>query len=148
MTHAATLARLEAAMSRLLAGQPTISDGELTVSNLCREAGVGRDSYYRCSEIVEKFTAAKTNIEARKPELIQLRDEVTELRRQARQQAQQAAEGRRELEELVKNYANQIQVLALRNAELEAECRRLRKHVEADRKVRPLRSTPSGAGEG
>ena len=47
MTRVATQVRLEQALTRLLAGQPTVTDGELTVSNLCREAGVGRDSFYR-----------------------------------------------------------------------------------------------------
>ncbi|MEU4770201.1 hypothetical protein AB0H12_44005 [Actinosynnema sp. NPDC023794] len=38
MTRPATQARLEQALTRLLAGRPTATDGELTVSNLCREA--------------------------------------------------------------------------------------------------------------
>jgi hypothetical protein len=45
VTRADTHARLEQALARLLAGQPISSDGALTISGLCREAGVGRDSY-------------------------------------------------------------------------------------------------------
>lgn len=130
MTRASTLARLDEAITRLLAGQPTCTDGELTVSNLCAEAGVGRDSYYRSPEIVEKFAAAKANAEARKPEVVALREEVAALRRQMRENAAAAAELRRELEDTIKSYANQIQILALRNTELTEQNRSLAQALE------------------
>lgn len=125
MTKPATRARLEAALTRLLAGQPTCTDGELTVSNLCREAGVGRDSYYRTDGIAERFEAVRANAQAHKPELLQLREEIAELKRERRKTRGDHAQTVRELEDTIRAYANQIQVLALRGAELDAENARL-----------------------
>ncbi|MEV0408956.1 hypothetical protein [Actinoallomurus sp. NPDC050550] len=130
MTKAVTRARLEDALTRLLAGQPARTDGELTVSNLCREAGVGRDSYYRSKDIVERFEAAKANAEARKPEVLRLRDELAETRREHNRTKTAHAEVVRELEDTIRTYANQIQALALRNAELEQHNRRLRERLD------------------
>jgi predicted nuclease with TOPRIM domain len=138
MTRATTLTRLEEAMGRLLAGQPTQTDGELTVSNLCAEAGVGRDSYYRSPQIIEKFTAAKANADARKPEFVALREELAEVKRQLKAQTREAAAERRALEETITSYANQIQALALRNAELETQNGRLRERLEATNNVSRL----------
>ncbi|UZG60243.1 hypothetical protein [Rhodococcus opacus] len=39
--------KINEAFDRLLAGHPEITDGKLTVSNICVEAGVSRASYYR-----------------------------------------------------------------------------------------------------
>jgi chromosome segregation ATPase len=130
MTRDSTLARLDNALGQLLAGQPTRTDGELTVSNLCAEAGVGRDSYYRSPQIIEKFTAAKTNADARKPEIVSLREELADTRGKLKTQAREAAEDKRTLDGMVNTYANQIQLLTLRNAELEDENQRLRQRLE------------------
>ena len=142
MTRATTLARLENAMSRLLAGQPTCTDGDLTVSNLCAEAGVGRDSYYRSKQVIDKFTAARANAQTMKPEVVALREELAVARRQLAKQARQAAQDLRSSEETIKAYASQIQLLALRNAELEAESQRLRSLAESARQVSRI-----GAGQ-
>ena len=142
MTRVATQVRLEQALTRLLAGQPTVTDGELTVSNLCREAGVGRDSFYRSPpEFKDAVVAAQANREAQQPELVALREEITALRgafralkevtalkRERKQTASDHAATVRELEEMIRVYANQIQVLALRNSELEDQIRHLAHH--------------------
>jgi hypothetical protein len=143
MTRASTLARLDEAITCLLAGRPTCTDGELTISNLCAEAGVGRDSYYRSPQIVEKFVAAKANVDARKPEVLALREELAALKRQMKQQASDAAGRRRELEETVKIYANQIQILALRNNELTGRNQNLTQALERQGVVRRLQPRES-----
>jgi len=131
---------LEQALTRLLAGQPTATDGELTVSNLCREAGVGRDSFYRSSqEFKDVVATAQANREAHQPELVALREEIAVLKRERKQTASDHAATARELEETIRVYANQIQVLALRHSELEDQVRQLhRRMAYADPDVIPL----------
>ena len=108
------ISAVQQALTRLLAGQPTVTDGELTVSNLCREAGVGRDSFYRSPpEFKDAVVAAQANREAQQPELVALREEITALKRERKQTASDHAATVRELEETIRVYANQIQVLAL-----------------------------------
>lgn len=83
MTRAAAQARLHQALARLLAGQPAATDGELTVVNLCREAGVGRDSFYRSpQEFKDAVAAARANRDARQPDLVALRDGIVIVKRQ------------------------------------------------------------------
>lgn len=119
MTRASTQTRLDAALTRLLAGQPTATDGSLTVANLCREAGVGRDSYYRSpQQFKDRFVAACGNHDGHQPELVRLREVVAELRRQQKRTVTGHAAAVRDLEDTIKTYANQIQALALRSAEL------------------------------
>ena len=126
MTRAATHERLDQALTRLLAGQPAITDGELTVTNLCREAGVGRDSYYRTPAVVARFTAARATAATPGTELARLRDRAATLAREIRDGKRDHAAQITELEDQVKTYAGQIQVLALANQELKEENQRLR----------------------
>ncbi|MEV4049567.1 hypothetical protein AB0J55_00105 [Amycolatopsis sp. NPDC049688] len=120
MTRSTTQARLEQALNRLLAGQPTASDGDLTISTLCREAGVGRDSYYRSpQQFKDSVVAAFAHREAQQPELVALREEVSALKRARKEADRDHTRTVHELEATIRLYANQIQVLALRNAELE-----------------------------
>ncbi|MEU7740200.1 hypothetical protein [Nonomuraea sp. NPDC049158] len=67
--------------TRLLAGQPTSSDGALTISSLCREAGVGRDFHYRSpQQFKDTVVAAFARREAPQPELVTLRAPTRSLR--------------------------------------------------------------------
>jgi len=130
VTRAATQARLEQALTRLLAGQPTTSDGTLTISSLCREAGVGRDSYYRSpQQFKDTVAAAFARRETQQPELLALREENAALKREKKQIVQDNARVVRELENTIRIYANQIQVLALGKAELEDRLRQLSDHT-------------------
>ena len=139
MTRATTQTQLEQALTRLLAGQPTSSDGALTISSLCREASVGRDSYYRSSQqFKDTVAAAFERREAQQPELVALREEVTALKREKKQTAQDNAHIVRGLEDTVRIYANQIQVLTLRNAELEDQL-----HQRAGHDVSVIRVGPA-----
>jgi hypothetical protein len=81
MTRPSTNARLNQAFTRLLAGQATVSDGQLNVANLCREAGVGRDSYYRSPPTFKAtFETARANQAGQRPELATLRQQTAELK--------------------------------------------------------------------
>ncbi len=130
MTRPSTEHSLDQALTRLLAGQPTLTDGTITVANLCLEAGVGRDSFYRCPAIRQKFTAAKANAEARRPEVVELRGEVRALEQGQEELRRKHAAEVRDLETTIRAYANQIQALALRNDELTGENTRLRRRLE------------------
>lgn len=138
-TRATTRAKLEYALAELLAGRPTRTDGELTVSNLCKEAGVGRDSFYRTEGMADTLKAARDNAEATKPELLQLRDQIAELKRAARKSAKDQAADLADLEHTVQTYANQIQALALTNEALKEENQLLRERLNRrDPDVIPL----------
>jgi AcrR family transcriptional regulator len=119
-----TDARIQEAFERLMLGRPEITDGALTISNICAEAGVSRASYYRSS----RAAAIKRLLDApqtQRPEVEDLRDQVKQLKKADRQlRADHAAEVR-ELRETVKVYANQIQVLALHAAQLRDDNYRL-----------------------
>lgn len=124
--------RLSEAMTRLLAGQSGVTDGELTVANLCREAGAGRDSYYRSpQDFKDAFQAAQANASAQRPELARLREEIATLKQERTLAARTQADALRDLETTVRRYANQIQVLALARAELAEENRQLRDRLNA-----------------
>ena len=148
MTRAATHERLDQALTRLLAGQPSVTDGELTVSNLCREAGVGRDSYYRTPAVVARFTTARTTAGTPGTELAQLRDRGATLARELKDGKRDHAAQIAELEDQVKTYAGQIQVLALANQELKEENQRLRNQAghaaPGVSQLRPHRRTSDG----
>lgn len=144
MTRAATRERLDQALTRLIAGRPSVTDGELTVSNLCREAGVGRDSYYRTPAVVARFSTAKATAATPGTELAQLRDRAATLAREIKNGKRDHAAQITELEQQVKTYAGQIQILALANQELKEENQRLRNRIEhAAPRVSPLRPHPT-----
>lgn len=50
-------AALREAAERLLAGKPRVTNGKLTVANLAREAGVGRATANRATELLSHFRA-------------------------------------------------------------------------------------------
>jgi len=138
MTSSETQQRLEEALTRLLTGQPARTDGRLTVANLCLEAGVGRDSFYRSPTIRARFTESRANHEAHEPELIRLREQLKTQQSAARTAARCHAENIRALQQTTTSYANQIQTLALHAAELAQENERLRIHLAHRRTVRAL----------
>ncbi|MGW2826149.1 hypothetical protein ACWC24_34940 [Streptomyces sp. NPDC001443] len=112
------------AFERLMHGLPELTDGKITVVNLCTEAGVSRASYYRspvAQAVKEILEAPRT----RRPEPEELRAEVARLKKAERELRSEHAAEIRELKGTVATYANQIQVLALRNAELEIQNARL-----------------------
>lgn len=116
--------KIKEAFERLMLGRPEITDGALTVSNICAEAGVSRASYYRsprAAEIKRRLDAPQTP----RPEIEDLRGQVKQLKKTERALRSEHAAQIRELKHTVNTYANQIQALALRTAQLEDDNRRL-----------------------
>lgn len=119
-----TDSKIRQAFERLMLGRPEISDGTLTVSNICTEAGVSRASYYRSAQagaIKALLKAPRTQ----RPETDELREQIKQLTRAERQMRAEHAAEVRDLRDTIKTYANQIQVLALRTAQLESDNQRL-----------------------
>ncbi|MET7519239.1 MULTISPECIES: hypothetical protein [Streptomyces] len=112
------------AFERLMHGLPELTDGKITVVNVCTEAGVSRASYYR-SPVAQAVKEILEAPQTRRPEPEELRAEVSRLKKAERELRSEHAAEVRELKDTVATYANQIQVLTLRNAELETQNARL-----------------------
>ncbi|OII65210.1 hypothetical protein BJP40_17690 [Streptomyces sp. CC53] len=134
------------AFEQLMLGRPEITDGRTSAVNICAEAGVSRASYYR-SPVAPVIKGILGSPEARRPESDELRQEITRLKQSDRELRKEKADEIRELRATVAAYANQIQVLALRNAELEADTRRLQAQLDGGRKdvVKQLRRSQEPA---
>jgi len=129
--------RLMAAFERL--GRPEVTDGTTTVTNICTEAGVSRASYYR-SPVASAVKEILKDPQARRPELDELCDEVKKLCRAERKLRSEHADEVRELRRTAATYANQIQVLALANYQLNEDNNRLRARLAATTNVVPLQA--------
>ncbi|GAA2118187.1 hypothetical protein GCM10009759_65280 [Kitasatospora saccharophila] len=131
------------AFEELTHGRPQTTDGSLTVVNIAAEAGVGRASYYRSpvAAAIKEILAAP---DSKRPEVDELKAEIRRLRKTERELRKEKAAEIRELQETINTYANQIQALALRNAELAEDARKLRsQNDEATRgTVLPLKTLP------
>ena len=116
--------RIINAFERLMLGQPQLTDGQTSVTNICVEAGVSRASYYRspAAAAIKEILAAP---EVQRPEVEELRAQITQLKQAHRTASAERAAEIRDYRSTVTAYANQIQILTLRNTELEAEVRRL-----------------------
>ncbi|MFH9612905.1 hypothetical protein ACH4MM_03895 [Streptomyces pratensis] len=128
------------AFEQLMDGRPEISDGSVTVVNIAAEAGISRASYYRSSvaaAIKEILAAPATKL----PETDELKAEAARLRKELRNLRHQKAEEISELRQTVFTYANRIQILTLRNTELEGESTALRGQIgeATGGKIRPIR---------
>jgi hypothetical protein len=128
MTSTDTSRKIKAAFEQLMLDRAELTDGALTIANICAEAGVSRASYYRspqAAEIKQILDAPAT----RRPEIDQLREEVKRLKHtELKLRSEHAAETRR-LRDTLTTYANQIQVLALHVTHLENDNRLLREHL-------------------
>lgn len=139
--------RLIDAFDRLASGQSAVTDGALTVTNLCLEAEISRASYYR-SPVAGAVKDILASGQLVRPEVDQLRERVKELRRADAMLRREHAAEIRDLKATVATYANQIQALTLRNAELEATNARLRDAPGTTGEIIPLRRPevdPGGA---
>lgn len=91
-------------------GRAEITDGTLTVTNICTESGVSRASHYR-----SPFAAAIKEIlhapQPRRLELDELRHQVKHLKKTERDLRREHATEVRELTATIRTYANQIQAL-------------------------------------
>jgi len=129
MTSPAIDQKIQAALQRLTRGRPEVTDGQFTISGLCAEAGVSRASFYRSPQ-AEQIKKLISDPASPRPELEELRAEVKQLKNTEKTLRGQYAGQVRELREQVKTYANQIQVLALRLAQLDDDNRRLQARLE------------------
>ncbi|ROQ63122.1 hypothetical protein EDD93_5860 [Streptomyces sp. 840.1] len=135
------------AFEQLMDGRPEISDGSVTVVNIAAEAGISRASYYRspAAAAIKEILAAPAT---QRPEVDELRSEAARLRKELRRQRRQKAEEISELRQTVAAYANHIQVLTLRNTELEGEIAILRGQIKkaTGGTVQPIRAMAPDAG--
>jgi hypothetical protein len=106
---ARTQSMLRDAMGRLVAGRPRVTDGRLTVANLAREAGIGRSTANRATDVLDAFHASAARVPLRrKPEtdaaasrsrdaaeIAGLKTTVTQLAQQVQRLALQSEEQRR-----------------------------------------------------
>jgi hypothetical protein len=107
-------ARLRAAMTRLLAGQPQHTDGALTKENLAREAGLSHATVHRATTVLTEWNAQVPRARCATPETAH-ENRLTSLR-------SQLVESRSRVREL----RGQLDALATVAAQLYAENRALR----------------------
>lgn len=126
---------LRSALERLASGAAQQCDGELTVSNLAREAGVSRATANRASEVVAELHRRRSappvegaegdrRAETLRERIRHLEGELTSAKRAARAEDS-------ELRRRTALLAQQVQALSLDN-------HRLREQVAAHAKVREL----------
>ncbi len=121
--------KIRQAFERLTVGRAEITDGALTVSNICIEAGVSRASYYRSGQAAA-IKALLDTPPTQRPEIENLREQVKDLNKTERTLRAEHAAETRELRDTAKTYANQIQALALHVSQLSDDNRRLRESLE------------------
>ncbi|MGW5285202.1 hypothetical protein ACWERI_38195 [Streptomyces collinus] len=113
------------AFERIVTGTPEHTSGALTVSTLCTEAGISRATYYR-SPLAKIITGLLRTPDAPRPQTNTLAADIVRLKKADRALRTQHAAEQREARATITAYANHIQALTLRNAELEAENAALR----------------------
>jgi predicted nucleic acid-binding Zn-ribbon protein len=113
---ARTEAALRVAMTRLLAGRPHRTDGRLTISNLAREANIGRATANRAAKVLEEFRAAITKQQRRQHGPAALRARVRQLEAELMAQRKLLSEEVRGLRASTHGMAQHIQALTLHAA--------------------------------
>ena len=155
--------KIQAAYDTLTAGRPAVTDGQLTVSDICLEAGISRASFYRSPLATQIRRRPRRPRQHRRPEAEQLRVKVRELTAADKQLRSKHATEIRDLRATVRTYANQIQLLTLHLSQLEDDNNQLtarlqhavRQHHPAepalthDASTRRLnyRETPAASGD-
>jgi outer membrane murein-binding lipoprotein Lpp len=134
--------KIQAAYDTLTAGRPGTTDGQLTVTNICAEAGISRASFYR-SPLAARIRADLADpASTRRPEAEQLRARVHELTATDKQLRSKHAAEIRDLRATVRTYANQIQILTLRVSQLEDDSKQLASRLQhAGDNITPLNQT-------
>ncbi|MFF7986313.1 hypothetical protein ACFZDK_45635 [Streptomyces sp. NPDC007901] len=104
-----------------MTGNPAHTTGTLTVTTLCTEAGISRATSYRSplSKIIAELL--RTPDAPPRPQTDTLTADIARLKKADRTLRSQHAAEQREARATIAAYANHIQALSLRNAELEAE---------------------------
>jgi hypothetical protein len=139
--------KIQAACDTLTAGHPGNSGGQLTISNICLEAGISRASFYRSplAGTIRRDLADPDS--TKRPDAEQLRARVRELTAADKQLRSKHATEIRDLRATVRTCANQIQILTLHIGRLEDDNKRLTARLQhAGDNVTPLnRTLPAGA---
>lgn len=133
-TTDATESALRAASERLLRGEPTRSDGSLTVASLAVEAGVSRASAYRHPRVLAEFQNLVADREDAAAPSTSLRQEVQTLKAAERRLRQEHAREVRELRSSINVLAQQVQLLALENQRLSMAADRSDRVTRIDRR--------------
>ncbi|MFJ4585655.1 MULTISPECIES: hypothetical protein [Streptomyces] len=129
------------AFERIVTGSPEHTSGALSVSTLCTEAGISRATYYR-SPLAKIITGLLRTPDAPRPQTDTLTADIARLKKADRTLRSQHAAEQREARATIAAYANHIQALSLRNAELEAENATLREALHRGGSVASLPVTP------
>ncbi|MDX3130030.1 hypothetical protein PV367_09550 [Streptomyces europaeiscabiei] len=109
----------------IVTGSPEHTSGALSVSTLCAEAGISRATYYR-SLLAKSITGLLRTPDAPRLQTDTLPTDIARLKKADRTLRSQRTAEQREACATITAYANHIQVLSLRNDELEAENATLR----------------------
>jgi hypothetical protein len=126
--HPTRSANVTAPFERIVTGNPEHTRGALNVSTLCTEAGISRATYYR-SPLAKIITGLLRTPDAPRPQTDTLTADIARLKKADRALRSQHAAEQREARATIAAYANHIQTLSLRNAELEAENATLRESL-------------------
>lgn len=116
--------RLRAAMDRLCNGTSQCTNGQLTVSNLAKEAGVGRATANRAEAVLVEFHNHTIALQERPEKLPGLRDQNRELERRLAQVTTEKNQFIADLQATVTLLAQQIQALTLENERLRTSVKR------------------------
>lgn len=116
--------KLRAAMGRLCDGTSTHTDGQLTVSNLAKEAGVSRATANRAQAVLAEFHNRTIALQETPEKLPGLRDQHRELERRFTQMTAEKNQVIAGLQATVTLLAQQIQALTLENERLRANMTR------------------------
>lgn len=131
--------KIQDAYDTLTTGHPAVTGGQLTVSNICAEAGISRASFYRSPLATQIRAELADPASTRRPEAELLRVKVRELTVADRELRSKHAAEIRDLRATVRAYANQIQILTLRTGQLEDDNQQLTAHLQhAGDNVTPL----------
>ena len=128
------------AFERIVTGTPEHTSGALTVSTLCTEAGISRATYYR-SPLAKIITGLLRTPDTPRTQTDTLTADIARLEKADRTLRSQHAAEQREARATIAAYANHIQALSLRNAELEAENATLRETLRQGGTVASLPAT-------
>ena len=110
--------KLRAAMDRLCNGTAQHTDGQLTVSNLAKEAGVGRATANRAEAVLVEFHNRIITLQETPEKLPGLRDQNRELERRLAQVTAEKNQIIAGLQATVTLLAQQVQALTLENERL------------------------------
>lgn len=110
--------KLRGAMDRLCNGTSQHTDGQLTVSNLAKEAGVSRATANRAQAVLAEFHNRIIALQETPEKLPGLRDQNRELERRLAQITSEKNQIIADLQATVALLAQQVQALTLENERL------------------------------